>query len=201
MQAGDATPDAPPADATPVAKLARRDAAIALAALSLFAAADAWHGATGLFFAALLACVDGALVGAGLGLLSHEWGHFAGARWSGGIAPTRDLAKIFPIFDFDMQHSGAASFRAMSWGGNLAHWSWVLLIVLLVPVDTPGRTSLLAGALGFAVFATTSELPVIWRAHSGASPIESFQGLTGEKLRRNRNLGIAVGAVAFLLLS
>ena len=53
----------PPTDAAPVLKIGQRDGAIALAALSLFAAADAWYITTGLGFAALLAALDGAVVG------------------------------------------------------------------------------------------------------------------------------------------
>ena len=200
MATAEAIPEALPADATPVGRLAQRDALIVLAALSLWAAADTWYVSTGLGLAAVLSALDGAIVGAGVGLLVHEWGHFAGARLAGGIAPTGEFKKIFPIFDFDMQRSGSGPFRAMSVGGNLAHWSWVLILALLLPLDTPGRTSLFAGALGLAVFASTTELPVIWRAWGGASPIESFAGLTGEKLRRNKKLGFAAGAAAFLLL-
>jgi len=194
------SPEAVPADATPVAKLAQRDVLIVLAALSLWAAADAWYATTGLWAAAALSALDGALVGVGVGLLLHEWGHFVGARLAGGIAPTRELKQIFPIFDFDMQHNGQGPFRAMSWGGNLAHWTWVALLALAVPLDTPGRTSLFAGALGLAVFASLTELPVIWRAYSGATPIESFKGLTGQKLRRNQGLGFAAGVAAFLII-
>lgn len=200
MAAAETLPDPPRADSTPIGKLARRDAAIALAALSLFGAADAWYTSSGLFFAGLVSALNGAVVGAGLGLLIHEWGHLVGARAAGGIAPTRELRKLFPIFDFDMQRNGPGPFRAMSVGGNVAHWSWVALIALALPLDTPGRISLFSGALGLAVFATTTELPVIWKAYSGASPIESFAGLTGEKLRRNRGLGFAAGLAAFLLL-
>lgn len=189
------------ADVTPVAKLARRDGAIALAALSLYAAADAWATTTGLRLAAALTVLDAVAVGIVLGTLAHEWGHFAGARGAGGIAPTRSYTSFFPIFDFDMQRSDPHAFRMMSVAGNLAHWSLVVLIAVLLPVDTAGRAALLATTFGFAVSASSTELPVIRRAFTGSSPIESFKGLTKEKLRRDRHIGLAAGLALFLLLA
>jgi len=186
-------------DAAPVGRLARRDGGIALAALSLFAAADAWAGVSGLALAKLLAFVDGAVVGVVLGSLAHEWGHFGGARLSGGIAPTRDIRSLFPIFDLDLVRSDPRAFRAMSVGGNVAHWAVPLAVVLFVPLDTAGRAALLAGSFGFAVSASATELPIIQRAFSGASPVESFRGLSGDKIRRDRWIGAAAGLLLFVL--
>jgi len=193
-------PSAYPADVTPVWKLARRDTAIVLAALSLWAAADVWYALTGLPLAAVVSVLDGAFVGVGVGLLFHEWGHFAGARLAGGIAPTRKLGSVFPIFDFDLQRSDPAAFRAMGLGGNAAHWSWVLLLLAGIGLDAPGRVALVAGAFGFAVSASFTEWPVIGRAYSGATPVESFAGLTGAKLRRHNWIGFAAGLALFTVL-
>lgn len=197
-----ATPEAfeRPADATPVWKLARRDGGIALAALSLFAAADAWYATTGLAFAGLLAVLDGIAVGIVLGTGAHEWGHFIGARMGGGIAPTRGARSLFPIFDFDLQHSEPSAFRAMSVGGNLGHWGLVALLALCLPLDTSGRTALLASTFGFAISASLTEFPIIQRAFSGATPTESFEGLTKEKLERHRWMGAGAGLALFLVL-
>jgi hypothetical protein len=185
------------ADVTRVSRLALRDGAIALAALSLFAAADAWYAVSRLPAAALLSVLDGLAVGYGLGLLAHEWGHFAGARWGGGIAPTTKLTQLFPIFLLDMQRSPDRAFKAMSLGGNIAHWSAVALFVLWAPLDAPGRVALASGAFAFAFGASTTEFPVIGRSFGGASPTESFSGLTGAKLRRNRWIGYGAGALLF----
>jgi hypothetical protein len=187
-------------DATPVSRLAQRDGAIALAALSLWAAADAWYAGTGLTAAALLSVLDGLAVGYGLGLLAHEWGHFAGARWGGGIAPTTKVTQLFPIFLLDMQNSPQLAFRAMGVGGNVAHWSLVVLFALLIPLDAPGRVALVCGAFAFAFGASLTEFPVIQRSFAGASPVESFAGLSGKKLRRNRWVGYAAGALLFALM-
>ena len=189
-----------PADKTPVIRLAQRDGAIALAALSLWAAADAWHATTGLGFAAMLSFLDGAVVGVLVALMAHEWGHFAGARWAGGIAPTRRISSFFPIFRLDMQRSSASAFRAMSVGGNIGHWLVVLLLAVFLPLDTVGRVALLSGAFGFAISASTTEFPIIQRAFTGSSPIESFKGLTADKLRHHRWIGAAAGLLLFLVL-
>jgi hypothetical protein len=183
-----------------VLRLGQRDAAIVLAVLSLWAAADTWHATTGLAFAGLLAMLDGFVVGVVVALMAHEWGHFAGARWGGGVAPTKPFRSLFPIFVLDMERSDARAFRAMSVAGNVGHWLVVLLLLISLPLDTAGRCALFAGAIGFAVFASTTEFPIIRRAYTGASPAESFAGLSREKLRRNRWIGAAVGLVLFLAL-
>jgi hypothetical protein len=186
------------ADVTPVSRLALRDGGIVLAALSLWAAADAWYSATGLGAAALLSVLDGFAAGAVINLLAHEWGHFAGARWGGGIAPTTRITQFFPIFVLDMQRSPVRAFQAMSVGGNLAHWSAVLLLFLWVPIDSPGRAALACSAFAFAFGASLTEFPVIRRSFAGASPVESFKGLTRATLRRDRWIGIAAGALLFV---
>jgi hypothetical protein len=186
------------ADATKVSWLALRDGGIALAALSLWAAADAWYSATGLGAAALLSVLDGFAAGAVVTLLAHEWGHFAGARWGGGIAPTTRITRLFPIFVLDLHKSPVRAFQAMSVGGNVAHWSAVLLLFLWVPLDSPGRAALACSAFAFAFGASLTEFPVMRRSFTGASPVESFQGLTRAKLRRDRWIGIAAGALLFV---
>lgn len=190
-----------PADRAPVWTLARRDGAIALAALALFGATDAWRLATDLALASLLSIAVGVAVGIALGTRAHEWGHFAGARLFGGIAPTRDARSLFPIFDLDLQRSPERAFRAMSVGGNLGHWGFVLLLLLALPLDAAGRIALFASAFGFALSASLTEFPIIARSWQGASPVESFRGLTGEKLRRNERIGLVAGVLLFLLLA
>jgi hypothetical protein len=190
-----------PADATPVVKLAQRDGAIVLAALSLWAAAEAFHASTGLGFAALLSTLDGLVVGVALGSVFHEWGHFTGARLGGGIAPTRPFKSLFPIFILDLERSDASAFRAMSVGGNVGHWLVVAFLVLALPYTSPGQIALLSGAFGFAVFASVTELPIIQHAFAGASPKESFKGLTGAVLRKNQKTGAVAGLLLFLFLA
>jgi len=191
----DNSPFEVPPDATPVRKLAQRDGAAVLAALCLFAAADAWYLATDSFFAALLALVTGVVVGGLVTRQVHEWGHFIGARYRGGIAPTRDIRSFFPIFDFDMQRGDPAAFRAMSVGGNLAHWSLVVLLLLLLPLDTLGQI-----AFGYAVYGSVIEVPIIRKAYAGASPMESFAGFSGDVLKRSAWIGVGAGLALFWVL-
>jgi len=196
----DNTPFEVPPDATPVAKLAQRDGAAVLAALCLFAAADAWYIATDSAFAALLSLAVGVVVGGAVTRQVHEWGHFTGARFRGGIAPTREISSFFPIFDFDMKRGDPAAFRAMSVGGNVAHWTLVLLLLLLLPLDTPGQIALAASSFGYAVYGSSIELPIIRRAYAGATPIESFAGFSGEVVKRSRWIGIGAGLLLFVIL-
>ena len=67
--------------------LLARDAAIALASLSLWAAADTWYLVSGLGFALAVSVLDAIFVGYILGALFHEWGHYTGAKFSGASAP------------------------------------------------------------------------------------------------------------------
>jgi hypothetical protein len=187
-------------DATPVSKLALRDAGLALVALTLWGAADTWFAATGLFLAGLVSVLNGIVAGIALASLAHEWGHFAGARFSGGIAPTTKLTSFFPLFHLDMEKSDPAAFRAMSVGGNVAHWLAVIVLMALVPLDGPGRVALVSAVFGFAIFASTTEFPIISRAYSGVEPKACFKGLSGEKLRRNQWIGAAAGLLFAALL-
>lgn len=193
-------PSTLPRDAAPVLRLARRDGGIALAGLSAFAATDAWYAVTHLPLAALLSMAVAVVVGIGLATRAHEWGHFAGARLAGGIAPTRDDRSLFPIFDLDLKRSDPRAFRAMSVGGNLGHWGLFIALLAALPLDAPGRAALVAASFGFAVSASVTEFPIIARAYSGVPPIECFRGLTGAKLRRDRWIGAAAGLVLFAIL-
>ena len=56
---------------------------IVLAALTIWAASDAWFQVTGLFAAELLSAADAIFVGYIVAAIFHEWGHYLGARISG----------------------------------------------------------------------------------------------------------------------
>ena len=118
----------------------------------------------------------------------------------GGVAPTTEFTSFFPLFIFDSDHSDAKAFRGMGIGGNLAHWLVFVLFALVIPFDAPGRIVLVCSAFAFAVYASTTEFPVLQRAFAGASPVESFAGLTGDKLKRNKLIGAAAGLALFALL-
>lgn len=179
---------------------ALRDTAIVLAALSLFAAADAWYSVSGTRFAAVLGVLDGVLVGALVTALIHEWGHYAGARYAGAIAPLGKPSSL-PLFVFDMEKNDASQFQAMSVGGNIAHWATFALLFLALPIETPGRVAIVASSFGFATFASQVEFPVIRRVANGMKPLESLARIAVPSLKASLGSKAAAGAAAGLVLA
>ncbi|MCP5057797.1 MAG: hypothetical protein GY937_13900 [bacterium] len=192
--------DTVPADASAISTVALRDIAVAVALLSVWAGADAWYLASGVGLGAVLSAIGGLLVGAAVTALAHEWGHFAGARLSGGTAPVSPAKGFVPLFMFDFERSREEHFRAMSMGGNLAHWFVALAWFALLPGDSPGQIAVQCGGIGFAVFASTIEFPVIRRAFAGVPGKEALGGIGQDTLRRSAWIGLASALVLFALL-
>ena len=190
----------PPSDRAPLALIVLRDVAIVAAALSLFAAADSWRMLTGSGLAALLSVVDGLLVGAGVSALLHEWGHWIGARLGGAVAPLKPMKGFLPLFDFDYARSSDEAFRAMSIGGNLGHAFVLAVFVLALPLGSPGQVALVAGSLGFAVFASSIEIPVILRSRQGASSLEALGTIPRDFVKRHGRYGLGAALVTLLVL-
>ena len=106
----------------------------------------------------------------------HEWGHYAGARWSGASTELlRRKGLRLARFTFDFSTSTPAQFTWMSLGGNLAHWGLVVLLFFALPMATPGQVALLAAAFGFAISASVFELPVIGAVRAGQAPQGALQ--------------------------
>lgn len=87
-----------------------------------------------------------------VGFLMHEWGHWLGARLSGGLvlAPERIWAPF--LFAFDTARSTRQQFLWMSVGGYVATVIAVLIIVLLVdPTRPSGMVALGLSVLGMLV--------------------------------------------------
>ena len=187
-------------DASSLWVVALRDVAILAAGLSLFAAADSWHSLGASSISAALSVVDGLLVGFLLTGLIHEWGHFAFARLSGGVAPLRPATAFLPLFDFDYRRNSIDQFRAMSIGGNVAHWLVFFVLLGGLPITTVGQVALLSSAFGFAVFASSIEFPVIWRAYHGATGAEALATIPRDFIRRNGRIGAAAALLAFVIL-
>lgn len=188
------------ADQSSLTLMLARDVGLCAVLLSLFAAADTWSLLTGSGLAGFLSVVDGLIVGAGVASLAHEWGHYTGARLSGGRVPLRPLKSFPQVFDFDYKGCEPRHFMALSIGGNVGHWLMVGLLALLLPLDTTGQIALLSGAVGFAVFGSTVEFPVISRAHSGASPLEALSVIPKNFLRKNGAIGAVAALLVFLVL-
>ncbi len=191
---------AAPADASSLWLVLARDLAIVAAVLSLFAAADAWHALTGTALSARLSLIDGLLVGALLGGLFHEWGHFTGARLYRSRAPLRPVAGFLPLFDFDYLGNTREQFQGMSIGGNVAHWLVVIVLLLGLPLSSIGQVALASGAIGFAIFASSVEFPIILHAYRGSSGIEALSKLPKDFVRRNGSYGVVAALLALFVL-
>lgn len=86
------------------------------------------------------------------GFLVHEWGHWLGTRWSGGLmkAPARIWAPF--LFAFDTARSTPRQFLAMSVGGYVATVIAVIGVALAVDVGRPsGMVALGLTVLGMIV--------------------------------------------------
>ncbi len=177
-----------------------RDVAIASALLSIFGAAETWASVSRLAFPALLSTINGLLVGAATGALAHEWGHFAGARLGGGHAPLKPISGLFPIFDFDYANNDKQAFDWMSIGGNLAHVAVPLVYLFALPTNTPGAAALVAGAVGFAVFSSIIEIPVIRSSRSGKGSLESLATIPRDFVSRTLPWAVGAALLVFLVL-
>lgn len=189
-----------PADQAALWKVALRDIAILSGALSLFAAADLWRASTGLALAGMLSVVDGLLVGLATGALVHEWGHYIGARLAGAAAPLRPMKGMLPLFDFDYAASKPNEFMGLSIGGNVGHWLVVVLFAVALPLDSPGQVALVSAAMGFAVFSSSVEFPVILRAWEGGTAIESLGVIPKDFVRRYGRFALLATAATFVIL-
>ena len=152
-----------------------RDLALIFALLTLWGAGDAWSQSSGLVLAGFVALGNAIFIGLALGAIFHEWGHYIGARASGGkvtlIAP-RGLS-IFR-FMFDFEENDRRQFHWMTYGGWIAHWGIVILLALFIPLDTSNRVALISAAAAFAFFAMAIELPVIMDSMKGTDPQEAL---------------------------
>jgi hypothetical protein len=113
-----------------------------------------------------LSVAAGVLLGVS-GFVLHEWGHLLGARLSGGTAvPARSLRSIF-LFAFDVEHSTARQFLAMSYGGYAASILGLGAVIALASLDRlSGQVAL--GFTGFGLLVTAVlEIPTTIRVLRG----------------------------------
>jgi len=179
-----------------------RDIGIALIALSVWAAADTWYLFSGLWFAQLLSIGDAIFVGYILGALFHEWGHYAGAKLSGAVAP-RVMPRSFSLFrfNFDMSINDQRQFHWMSFGGWALHWTLVVLLVIAIPFDSLGRIALVSSVFGFIVYATVIETGILRQTLDGADPKETLDQLSAKTFQQATAAGMLGGLFALAALS
>ena len=182
--------------------LLARDTAIALAALSLWAAADTWYLVSGLGFALAISVLDAIFVGYILGALFHEWGHYTGAKLSGASAPrVKPKGTSLFRFNFDMAANTQRQFHWMSFGGWVFHWGLLAILVLAMPFDSIGRIALVSSVFGFILYATFIETGILRQTLGGSDPAETLSQLSAKTFQQAGIVGSVAGLFALATLS
>ena len=182
--------------------LLERDATIALAALSLWAAADTWYLVSGLGFALAVSVLDAIFVGYILGALFHEWGHYTGAKFSGASAPrVKPKGTSLFRFNFDMATNTQRQFHWMSFGGWVFHWGLLLILVAVLPLDSIGRIALVSSIFGFILYATFIETGILRQTLGGSDPAETLGQLSVKTFQQAGVVGSVAGLFALATLS
>ncbi len=176
-----------------------QDAALVLAGLALFGGAEAWAAASGLILAQVAAVGNALVAGWLITSVFHEWGHYAGAKLAGAVAP-RVKPPGFSLFRyrFDLERNSLWQFTAMSLGGNVAHWGVFAAAFLLLPMATLAQSGFVAATFAFAVFASVIEWPIIARTNwGGLQPSKAFTHINRSFIRGRYVVG-GVGGLVFL---
>ncbi|MBW2279754.1 MAG: hypothetical protein JRG76_09085 [Deltaproteobacteria bacterium] len=172
-----------------------------MGALTLWGAADSWATTSGWGLAWAAAISNAVIAGFVISSTLHEWGHYAGARLSGSVAPVSKMpVRYFFMFNFPFEQNDKRQFLWMSLGGILAPWVLVLLTVLLVPLDNASRAMLLAAFVTRAVQVSLFEVPVVNRTYGGGDPLAELKQQLAAGFTTNRYAGLAVGAGVWLAI-
>ena len=175
-------------------------ASAVLAALTLFGAGSLWAAESGLVIANLVALGNAYLAGTVMASIFHEWGHFAGAKMAGAIAPVRKKAVSFYfMFEFDMDNNSARQFLWMSAGGISANWLLAIAAAILVPLDTYAGAGLFAVLVGKAVNVSYFEVPIFLRTQETGNPKNELQTQL-DTVGLRQWPGLIVGALLWLAL-
>lgn len=182
--------------------LLARDAALAAAAISLWAAADTWYLISGIGLALAVSVIDAIFVGYVLGALFHEWGHYTGAKVSGASAPrVKPKGTSLFRFNFDMATNTQRQFHWMSFGGWLFHWGLLAILILTLPFDTISQVALAASVFGFVIYATVIEAGILRQTMGGADPAETLSQLSAKTFRQAGIAGSVSGLFVLATLS
>lgn len=144
-----------------------------IAALALWGAADSWVIVSNLQIAIVFSVLASIAFGIAMAHILHEWSHFFGAYFSGAKYTVKEKP-AFLFFDFDYDNNSRKQFLSMSIGGTVGNLIFLALILLCIPLDSAGRTMLLAVGIGMAVYVSVIEFPVIRLASGGKSAMESL---------------------------
>jgi len=173
-----------------------------VAAAVLWGAADSWSIASDLAVADFFLLLSSVVFGIALSHIAHEWNHFLGAVRTGSKYTVKDKP-AFLFFDFDYVNNTREQFLAMSTGGLLGNSILVLLVFILIPLDSAGRTLLLATTVAMTVYVAVVEYAVIQRTRAGEEPLEVLTDHFGEGptlFRRAKNKATVSGLGLWALL-
>lgn len=201
--ANEAEPDSPRVKPEPgLIGMLFKDLAIVFAALSIWAAGDAWFQVTGLWLAQVVAVGDAVFVGLLLAAVFHEWGHYAGAVASKSTAP-RVAPRGFALFRFNFDYAGndARQFHWMTYGGHIFHWVIFLVLVIALPLDSLGRIALVSAIFGFIAFATFIEYHIVKDTWAGKAPAVRIKEITPRDFQQATVIGSLAGLFALAGLS
>lgn len=176
--------------------------ALVMGALTLWGAAETWAQVTGWGIAQLAAVANAVVAGFVIASTTHEWGHFAGARLAGAVSPVlEEPRRHFFMFDFAMDQNDARQFLSMSWGGILAPWGAVLLVLLFVPLSIASGAVLCATLVWRAAAAGAFEVPVVLGTRRGGDPgAELGKRVAEGGLPWSRKVGAVAGAAWLALI-
>jgi hypothetical protein len=184
-------------DEAPLFALLLRDIALAATLLGVALAADSWASSSDFVLAAGIAGVVGFAAAFGMYAPLHEWGHYLGAKLTGGRAPRNGLTRIFPMFHFDMDRSTCAQAAAVGIGGS----AFTLLLALAIWTWPDGDSTGLLGMRLAMVYVMVSTAVIEWpiiidtiRRGSGAAAWRAYLPKRSGRAR----LALVVGALATL---
>mgnify|MGYP001202802776 CR=1 FL=1 len=170
---------------------------IFVAALTFWAAADAWRLVSDLAFASGFSVLASVLFGIAMAHILHEWSHFLGAYFSRADYTVKE--KPAPLFfDFDYKNNSKKQFLSMSIGGTVGNILFLMAIYFAIPMDSIGRMMLLSVAIGMTFYVSVIEFPVIKLASGGMSAMESLLAHLGQG-QAILNIALLSGVVATMM--
>ena len=110
------------------------------------------------------------------GLLLHEWGHVYGAYRSEATVTPAPFWSPF-LFDLDSRRNSREQFLAVSLWGFFASGVYLVLFVVLLPLERLAGQVAMAIALFLAALTVIIEFPLAWRVYRGhpLPPVEIFK--------------------------
>jgi len=178
----------------------RNHGLVLLAAVTLWAAADAWVLQSDLALASVLAFFNAFVAMTIAATIFHEWGHFIGARLARSYSPMVPDPRGKFIFGFNFEKNTKNQFLAMSIGGSVANWLLVLLVLTFIPLDSAGRIMLLAVAVARGVSVLIFEVPIMLGVMNGGEPeAELNKAETNGSGDRGQAIGYGIGALLWLV--